>query len=563
MKIRQRSIALRKSNWKDCSITNHNKWMEDPAKSLKLDYEQLREPCWPGLRESIRSFAFPNVCGSRITYVFKEISQNQITAEAEPVYMSLPMAERTYTYIDIGNGRYYCINRFTQKRKFALQAPHDRKSESYLLECIQMEQRIENCIKATINGCKKLYTDNPTLTNVWSGREHTHPRPNLPNEWEKIQIGEDVLIHAPMPLFDDQQLFNTKGHRLLEKWKRTSGRSKTWRRCQRAKASQQSPCLKATSPANFGGCQFFVSPLWIPSTLLRIEQKVPPLRVKRLARSPKAKEKCIWRDTQVMDGRNQVKDSWVTHNFPQREYSPEKGSDQWAAVQSHTKPSAVFIRFTWKDMILVKGSGVLDRFFPTGLVLHSCWRVEHFLRNDPHADVYRASNIQQRSRLCLEAHIFLDEYHFNCKTFAKRHKHRLEQSGNCAAKFWYQGRHILVMTVPVHFECFKLKNNEKEYPSLKNQGKGSKKAVMSRSFHDKPTYAATVRKGIAEQRAANRLQDMRLGKVNETVLDTWMDQELGLREKKAKKQRDKRQMQRGMKRAEKDIEGLIYTLPHF
>jgi hypothetical protein len=546
-----RAMAIRQSIGKDCSITNHNRCMVHTAKSPKLDCEPSR--------------------GSYLVEILKYLSSFSCTT-----CRKLAKLNELLCYLE------GCNNHFIRTEKSALQGPYDRKSETWLtslLECMQMEQRIETRIgtrmqmeqrietrigtrmEATKMGCKQLHTANHTLINLWSGREHTHPRSNLSNQWENTQVVEDMLTDVRIPPFDDRQLFNTKGHRLLGKWKRTSGRSKTWKRCPRSKQPQQSPCLKTTSPANFGGCQFFVSPLWIPSTLLRIEQKVRPQRVKRLTRSPKARQRCKWRDTQIMDGRNQIKDSWVIYSFPQKEYSPEKSSDQWAAAQIHTKPSAVFIRFTWKDMILAKGSGDLDRFLPTGLVLHSCWRVEHFLRNDPHADVYRASNIQQSSRLSLEAHIFLDEYHSNCKTFAKRHKHRLEQSGNCAAKLWYQGRHVLVMTVPGHFERFKLKNNEKEYPSLNNQGKGSRKAVLSRSFQGKPTYAAILRKGIAERRTANRSQDMRLGKVNETALDTWLDPELVVREKKAKKQRDKRQTKRSMKRAEKDIKGLAYIPP--
>ena len=67
-------ISLPKWFSKVLQIGHPNKWKADLAKWLELEYGQVREPCWPGLRESIRSFEFVDASGSQAKYHFGEIS---------------------------------------------------------------------------------------------------------------------------------------------------------------------------------------------------------------------------------------------------------------------------------------------------------------------------------------------------------------------------------------------------------------------------------------------------------------------------------------------------------
>jgi hypothetical protein len=138
------------------------------------------------------------------------------------------------------------------------------------------------------------------------------------------------------------------------------------------------------------------------------------------------------------------------------------------------EPGKAFMRFTWKNKTIANGVGHLDRFLPTGLLFRSGWRINEFIRNDNHADVYSLNSKDLRdhghdAESSLEAHVFLDEYHGNSKNYASRKKSRMCRGGNFLDKFWHNGRHVFIIRVSKEVISFMSRNYEEEFPGLLDQ----------------------------------------------------------------------------------------------
>ncbi|KAF2828979.1 hypothetical protein CC86DRAFT_379755 [Ophiobolus disseminans] len=164
--------------------------------------------------------------------------------------------------------------------------------------------------------------------------------------------------------------------------------------------------------------------------------------------------------------------------------------------------STAFSRLTWKDTMLVDGQDHVDRFLPASLILAKRWRIQTFLRNDPHADVYSVLDIHDSdSRLSMdlagvhEANVFLEEYHGKSEMYAKRRKRAMRESDNgetiqdefglyrdevgvyptsrqrpkamLASDSGYDSaRHVIIAEVRPRMRPFKLRLTDEEYPKL-------------------------------------------------------------------------------------------------
>ncbi|KAF2831417.1 hypothetical protein CC86DRAFT_401943 [Ophiobolus disseminans] len=223
--------------------------------------------------------------------------------------------------------------------------------------------------------------------------------------------------------------------------------------------------------------------------------------------------------------------------------------------QDEGEPSSAFIRLTWKDTFLTNGTGQLERFLPTNLLFRSGWRIDRFLRNDSHSDVYslsptRYSIPDSGPKQDLEAHVFLDEYHGNCENYARRQKRRMQESGNCLDTFWYNGRHVFIMNVPRQPpQQFKMRNVEEEFPTLIDPRKCKEHAALQRrNFHGRPSFAAIIGRKTPDTRVVFQPRSMPQVK---TAFEKELEQIEKTRRKKQEKQRLKRRTQRDRKLEER------------
>lgn len=223
--------------------------------------------------------------------------------------------------------------------------------------------------------------------------------------------------------------------------------------------------------------------------------------------------------------------------------SPEMKFEGSVTAHHLLEPPPAFIRFTWEKGVLTKATGELDRFLPTNLLLQRRWRIQSFLRNDSHADVYSVLDSTPSrsgtdvSREELEAHILLDEYHGNCDTFVKRRKRRWRESGECAASFWYRRRHVFIIRDSKKIRRFALKNMEEEFPSLIRRREISVPcAVRCRQWCGAETYASAVK---AMESDNNPEKDSRTPAAENDETPVKKD-----RQRRAAKQRNKRRAKR-------------------
>jgi hypothetical protein len=61
---------------------------------------------------------------------------------------------------------------------------------------------------------------------------------------------------------------DVSGQLSLKLWRRSAGRSKSWRRCPKTRLAGSERHLKISQPSHHDGHQFFQSPLWIPSAYI-------------------------------------------------------------------------------------------------------------------------------------------------------------------------------------------------------------------------------------------------------------------------------------------------------
>lgn len=404
-----------------------------------------------------------------------------------------------------------------------------------------------------------------TLMYNYSTHRMTHERYNSRKEslrlqtncelreatFEAVDQHENNIFHpSSTDTIADQHA--THGQSSLTTWKRAAGRSKSWKLVPKSTAPK--PTLHRQARQNLDALehQFAKSPLWLPATFLRAQAKKTSPRLGRVV---------VWRQgSESIPERARRYDPHI-HDFggtpvvgSSRFYTA--GTDQEAGAQTSGtttakgvgyEPGGAFIRFTWKDNVLIDGIGQLDRFLPIGLVFRNRWRVTGFLRNESFADVYSLNNpLGVRSLatvpLRLEVHVFLDEYHGNCAVYARRLRDRMLHSGNCLDIFWYGDRHVAVMRIQEKPTEFRLHITEKEFPILVNPDKcNDQVALRRRRFRGKPSFAAVV--GGRWPGVSSDCQPMLMSE-GKSPLAKELERIEKARLKKAQKQRAKRQSQR-------------------
>ena len=349
------------------------------------------------------------------------------------------------------------------------------------------------------------------------------------------------------------------GQMSLDVWRGTAGNSKSWRRYPKAIASKQFRRKHTLSKRIDVERRFDKALEWVPSAFVRSQHAERPSRMERIVRCrtpcPRSQKMRHVDPHQLHAGNDFVIPERKCGDVSQAPHSEVQRLGRDTAGNDTRGPASVFIRFTWKNKILTNGVGQLDRFIPTGLLFRSVWRVDEFLRNESHADVYSLTNARidpsrDERTAVLEGHVFLDEYHGNSEVYAKRQKTRMRESGNCLDAFWYNGRHIMVMKVLKQLSPFRLRNTEEEFPSLIDRGTCMVHvALQRRCFRGKPTYAA-ITGSRPPAREAARLPSPK------TVLEKEIEKIEKARLKKAHKQKWKRQVQRDARRFEKHMTNL-------
>jgi hypothetical protein len=333
-------------------------------------------------------------------------------------------------------------------------------------------------------------------------------RQDYGNHTDFETVAEAVASATASKSVDKSSADNMPGRKQLHVWKCSAGRSKSWRRFARltTQASDQQVSRKWIRRKPVSIAHNFSSLLvWFPSALLRSQATRRLLHIKRFPygqlpekRSREKGVECVDYAYEHDQGLPQSLDE-DTVSKGQAEHSNDNGDSEDGSVLGN-----VFIRFTWKDKALINGVGELDRFLRTGLAFCSGWRIDGFIRNDNHADVYSVHNDKVCSSKSqhgarFEAHVFLDEYHGNSQVFANRQKMRMRRSGKCSDSFWYNGRHIFVNRVHEQVVSFKLGNTEKEFPSLVDHRVYKKHAAAQRRhLRGRPSFADIVGIGLQE-----------------------------------------------------------------
>ncbi|KAF2035807.1 hypothetical protein EK21DRAFT_84213 [Setomelanomma holmii] len=397
-------------------------------------------------------------------------------------------------------------------------------------------------------------------------RGHMHYKERSSQSGERYSVGRSLgpesmqdtgTTAMTTPWTNDDDIV---GANMLSVWKNTAGRSKSWRRCAKAPSSKLSQNQKMRSNGLKIAHHFSKAPLWVPVVFIRFERGRHPSKSVRIwryqeTRSPKETESIDEITLLNRSGETASPEKKDAHDLPvQRMKLIDPRRDGISA--SNPEPGKPFMRLTWKDRTLIHGTVQLDRFLPSGLMFRSGWRIVDFCRNDNHADIYflRADGARTEGEPCLEAHVFLDEYHGNSETYAKRQKSRMRESGNCLDSFWYEGRHIFIMQVPKQMPQFRLKNTEDEFPSLVHRRKCiAYVALQRRVLRGKPSYAAVAGQTRGRQMMLQEPRSMPLAK---SALEKELEQIEKTRVKKKEKQRCKRQAAREANRAKADWRAL-------
>ncbi|KAH7394381.1 hypothetical protein BKA66DRAFT_438734 [Pyrenochaeta sp. MPI-SDFR-AT-0127] len=380
---------------------------------------------------------------------------------------------------------------------------------------------------------------------------HQPDEPYATERFEPLEseISEQLADFAPSAAIEWRPK-GIKGILSLAAWKFSAGKNKSWRRCSRTK-HRGSPGQISTAIARsecFG--TFHQSPLWLPQAFVQshhqdnrkwstklLRHGLPNLRLGKQEN----------KNMLVLEYQSDVEDRTIllgSRNRSLESESPDQALDYHLDPLEYPAAPKAFMRFTWKEKILVRATGELDRFLQANLVLRSRWQVNSFLRNDAHADVYSLSDIEidhSSFNRELEGHFFLAEYHGNSAVYARRRKVRMKQGGHCLDTFWYGDRQFLVMRVTRSMERFQLQNNEQEFPRLLGEKQDMGKLFQgNRKICGKLSYALVVITGqVDDETACQSLSELR-------SVDGF-DKERKVREKRAKKRQRKRQEQNNVK----------------
>ncbi|OCK74110.1 hypothetical protein K432DRAFT_447475 [Lepidopterella palustris CBS 459.81] len=379
---------------------------------------------------------------------------------------------------------------------------------------------------------------------------------------ENAQLSRVPLMHKDLPIVE------LKGNQALADWKAQAGKSKSWR-CAPKLVLQRASYLgrHQGGPSRlYEQSSFYIRPLWILYAYVRTQQCSK--RDGRLVREhwPTKRRK---RKHQIeMDGDSKSPESL---DNDQDFWHPALNS---AYVNTHfdlyTEPGPLLIRFTWDKKIVT--AATLERFIAIGTIFTSrwlSWRVEKFLRNDNHADVYSVTDLgfsdpiveeliatrvhrllELKNSVEVEAHVFFDNVEGNWRTYASRHMKRLKNDGYTLDSLHWGGRRVLIRQVRSKQTSFKLVNSETEFPSLPTQ-KGSTKVKYSRQppYPRQFSYAQALR-----EKFSGRSKFVASVQLFHEHLKLWIQEQQKqetARQKRGEKQKRKRQAKRGERRARK------------
>jgi hypothetical protein len=258
------------------------------------------------------------------------------------------------------------------------------------------------------------------------------------------------------------------GTRALTRWKKSSGRSKSWAVCRRLKLSWEDFELltqSKTRPVSLGW-QF--SDVISPAAFVRSQGvRVYEQSDKRAARLSGEKgfinpeDECgpewpLPRDT-VVKGRK-----W-------RQEIEHRGGGEVTFLRmtfDHGHVSMTHEAFLEKIILSTASTSAKD----LGASILSDLVFIRLLRNESHADVYLVQNARGSSTF-YHAHAFLIDVSGNWSTFAKRKMDRLQKSQGFHAEMVQYGRKIIIMDIDLKAKEFCLKNIQKEFPPLPGTGK--------------------------------------------------------------------------------------------
>jgi len=344
-----------------------------------------------------------------------------------------------------------------------------------------------------------------------------------------------ICTDISIPILINSEVERLVGHKALLAWKNSAGLSKTWRRCSRVKLSDSRVLviLKCSDQL------FYHSPLWLPQAFIRSPTQQRYNDTKRTLVSKKRTRRLSKKSGPTL----LLAEEYVQIFEPyQSQRSLGTIQEQPSADRGERGLPSAYIRLMWGNGTTPHGQ--LDRFLPEGLILQSNWRISSFLRNDAHADVYIVADIHdsQIPSAEMELHSFLAGHSGNAATYAKRKQERLHKSHHCLDRFWYGDRRILVVRVPKPGKSYRMQIQD--FPKLKevtSRTKGQMRCTFRPSGI--PTYAAVLGMTNCDSRSPFSYQELR----EEETQGSEKVREMA-REKKSKKQRDKRQSQRLVKR---------------
>jgi hypothetical protein len=360
---------------------------------------------------------------------------------------------------------------------------------------------------------------------------------------------ENDFFHPPSSEIE-LEWCNNYGQLLLKTWRCAAGKSKSWKRCPRNTRPRHTHHHGVKRSIGEAKHQFAKSLLWLPTTFIRSQAKgkTPQLGYIVRHQEPRPVPERVRRydahDDEFEDA--PIAQHRRHHIKPAIQDAENQELRSVMDEDTSREPASAFIRFTWKDGILVKGTGQLDRFLQIGLVLRTHWRITGFLRNESFADVYSLGKFSSfhlsATEVFFEAHVFFDEYYGNCAVYARRLQGRMKQSENFQDAFWYGIRYVVIIWIQKDSAQFRLRNTEEEFPILVDQDKCKKQAALQRRlFRNKPSFSAIAGEGWPRVNSRCPSKPMSESK---SALEKELEHMEEARIKKNQKQKAKRQSQK-------------------
>ncbi|KAH3914492.1 hypothetical protein HBI56_094720 [Parastagonospora nodorum] len=289
---------------------------------------------------------------------------------------------------------------------------------------------------------------------------------------------------------------DVSGQLSLKLWRRSAGRSKSWRRCPKTRLAGSERHVKILQPSHHDGYQFFQSPLWIPSAYIRSRGLERSTKLARYVQRHESRGQTEHQDVDIDHDINVLDVDEVAHG-------------------SHSPPAS---DLNCED----DQSSDIDLFLRGELISRRGWHVCHKLRRDVHADVYLLRPTTDHDGRP-EAHVFHEALCAKSQKYQQQKKKRLIDSKDYLDSFWLDDRNIVVMDFP----GLRLQDSG-EFPALFVRKGWSNKAGRRQHGNGKMITYASVLKGTPVKR--NTAEEL-------------------LRTKKRVKQKEKRQSQRDSRRS--------------